>query len=113
MPRYFRVTLDSPDGDRVCVLWRNTDSRSAPCLDAFCIFGLEVPPRHFQVVVGLKVHPELRTVAEVQAQPQRGISGDAPPVVYDLGDTVWWDANRPGDSIPGKPRVGFRQRCSD
>lgn len=36
----------------------------------------------------LKVHPELRTVAEVQAQAERGVGGDPPPVVDDFGDPV-------------------------
>src|ERR1700722_11480810 len=68
-------------------------SRSPPRLDALCVRSLQVPPRHLQVVVGLQAHPELRAVAEVQAQPQRGVGGDAASVVDDLGDTIGRDAD--------------------
>ena len=35
-------------------------------LDALDVFCIKILPRHFQVVVGLQIHPEFRTVAEVQ-----------------------------------------------
>lgn len=44
--------------------------------------------------MGLQIHPKLRTIAEVQAQPKRGIGRDAPPIVDDLGDPVWRDLDR-------------------
>jgi hypothetical protein len=43
--------------------------------------------------VGLKVHPELWTVAKVQAQPKRGIGADTPPIADDLGDPVRRDTD--------------------
>jgi hypothetical protein len=38
--------------------------------------------------VALKIQPELRAVAEIQAQPKRRVGRDAPPVVGDPGDPV-------------------------
>ena len=35
-------------------------------LDALDVFGIKILPRHFQVVMGLQIHPEFRAVAEVQ-----------------------------------------------
>jgi hypothetical protein len=55
---------------------------------AFGIFGFEIPPCHLQVVMALKVQPELRAVAEVKAQPECRISRDATPIVNYLGDAV-------------------------
>jgi hypothetical protein len=52
------------------------------------LLGFQVPTRRLQIVVTLKVHPKLRRVAEIEAQPKRGIGGDAPSVVDDLGDPV-------------------------
>jgi hypothetical protein len=43
--------------------------------------------------MGLKIHPEFWTIAKVQAQPKRGVSRDAPPIVDNLGDAVWRDAD--------------------
>jgi hypothetical protein len=57
-------------------------------LDTFYIFRFQIPPRHFQVVMGLKVHPELRTIPKVQAQSQGGVGRDAPTIIDDFGDTV-------------------------
>jgi hypothetical protein len=51
--------------------------------------------------MGLKIHPEFWTIAKVQAQPKRGVSRDAPPIVDNLGDAVWRDAD------------GFRKRFCD
>jgi len=39
--------------------------------------------------MSLKIHPEFRTVAKVQAQPKRCVGGDAPSIVYDFSDAVW------------------------
>jgi hypothetical protein len=63
-------------------------------LDALGVRGIEVPPRHLQIIVGLQVHPELRAVAEVQAEPQRRVRRDAPPIIDDLGDPVRRNADR-------------------
>lgn len=37
--------------------------------------------RHFQIIMPLSIHPELRTIAKIQAQPKRDISGDAPTII--------------------------------
>ena len=58
------------------------------------IFGLEIPPRHLQVVMALKIEPELRTAAGIQAQPKRRVGRDTPPVVDDPGDPVRRNSNR-------------------
>jgi hypothetical protein len=50
--------------------------------------------RPFKVVVGLKVHPEFRTVAEIQAQAQRSVGRDTPTIIHDLGDTGWRNSDR-------------------
>jgi hypothetical protein len=39
--------------------------------------------------MGLKIHPEFRTIAKVQAQPKCRISRNAAPIVDNLGDPVW------------------------
>jgi hypothetical protein len=70
--------------------------------DAVGVFGLELPPRHFEVVMGPKIEPEDRAVAEVQAQPKCGVGPDAPLVIDDLGDTVWRDANGLGEPMLGQ-----------
>jgi hypothetical protein len=36
--------------------------------------------------MGLKIHPKLRAVAKIKAQPKRSVGDDAPPIVDDLGD---------------------------
>src|ERR1051326_1217692 len=56
--------------------------------DAFGIFGLELPPRHLQVVMALEIQPELGTIAKVQAQPKRCVRCNTPPIVNDLGNPV-------------------------
>jgi hypothetical protein len=58
-------------------------SRGPNRLDPLRVLGFQIPPRHFQVVVALKIEPELRTVAEVEAAPQRRVCRDAAPVVDD------------------------------
>lgn len=49
--------------------------------------------------MGLKVHPELGTVTEVQAEAQSGICCNAPTIVDDLGDPVWRNSNCLGQLI--------------
>jgi hypothetical protein len=49
--------------------------------------------------MGVKIEPELRAVFEVQAEPKRGVGRDAPPVVDDLGDAVWRDADGFGEPM--------------
>src|SRR5437667_535511 len=66
-------------------------------LDALCVLGLQVSPRHLQVIVDLEVHPEFCAVAEIQTQAQRGVGRNAPSVIDDLGNPVWRDAHRPGE----------------
>ena len=62
--------------------------------DAFCIFRFEISARQLEVMMDLEIHPEFRTIPEVQAQPERGVGGDAAPVIDDLGDTIRRDAER-------------------
>jgi hypothetical protein len=61
--------------------------------DAFSIFGFEISLRHFQIVMGLQIHPEFRTITKVQAQPKRRIGCDAPSIVYDFSDAIGRNAN--------------------
>jgi len=46
----------------------NSASRSPARLDALSARGLQIPPRHLQIVMGLRIHPELRAIAKVQAE---------------------------------------------
>jgi hypothetical protein len=39
--------------------------------------------------VGLQIHPELGTIAEVQTQAERGVCSDASTIGNDVGDPVW------------------------
>jgi hypothetical protein len=74
-------------------------SRGAVRLDAIASSRLSFSARHFEVVMALKIEPELRAVAEIKAEPKRGVSGDAPPVVDDLGDAVWRNADGLGEPM--------------
>jgi hypothetical protein len=38
--------------------------------------------------MGLEIHPELRAVAKIQAQPKRRVSRDPAPIVDDLGNPI-------------------------
>jgi hypothetical protein len=38
--------------------------------------------------MGLKIHPKLRAIAKVQAEPKRRVGRNAPPIVDDLGDAI-------------------------
>src|SRR6266850_1764722 len=49
--------------------------------------------------MSLQVHPELRRASEIQTQPQRRVSRDAPPVVDDLCNSVRRDPNSFGEMI--------------
>ena len=53
--------------------------------------------------MGLQVQPELRAVAEIEAEPQRRVGGDALPVVDDLGAPVGRDADRLGEPVLRQP----------
>jgi len=44
--------------------------------------------------MGLEVHPELGTIAEIKPQPERRIGGNAAPIIDDLGNPVGRDADR-------------------
>src|SRR5713101_4208548 len=72
---------------------QGASSGRPPRFDAFCNLRFEITQCHFKIVMGLEIHPELGAVAEVQAQPERGVCRDAPPIVDDLGDTVRRDAD--------------------
>jgi hypothetical protein len=67
----------------------------------FGIFGFEIAARHFQVVVGLQSKPEFRGVAQVQTQPKRRISRDAPPIIHDLRDRPYSVRNSSFSMSPG------------
>jgi hypothetical protein len=45
-------------------------------LDALGRFGAELSAGQLEVVVGLEIQPELRAVAEVQAEARRGVGAD-------------------------------------
>src|SRR5580700_11399037 len=62
--------------------------RGSNGLNALGICWFEIPPRQLQIVMGLKIHPELRTIAKVQTEPKRRVSRDASPVVDDLSNAV-------------------------
>src|SRR5580658_5868178 len=64
-------------------LLRGSNSFNAP---GICWF--EIPPRQLQIVMGLKIHPELRTIAKVQTEPKRRIGRDASSIVDDRGNPV-------------------------
>jgi len=70
-------------------VWCGLFSGGVKRFNAFCIFGFKILLRHFQVVMGLKVHPKFWAIAKVQAQPKRCVSCDAPPIVDNLGNAVW------------------------
>jgi hypothetical protein len=57
----------------------------------------------FEIVVGLQVQPELRAVAEIQAETERGVGADPPPLVDNLGDAVRRDADRLGELVLRQP----------
>ena len=44
--------------------------------------------RHFEIVMGLVVHPELWAVTKVQAEPERSVCRNASTIVDDLGNAV-------------------------
>ena len=75
--------------------WLARPPSSGPlCLYAFDITRLYIAARHFEIVMGLEVHPELRAVTKVQAEPERSVCRNASTIVDDLGNAVWRDANR-------------------
>lgn len=47
-----------------------------------------LPLHHGNVVLALQIEPELRTVAEITAEPHRRIGGDGAPSVQDIRDTA-------------------------
>jgi hypothetical protein len=49
--------------------------------------------------MSLEIHPELRAVAKVKAQPERSIGGNAPAIADDFGDPVRRDANVFGELV--------------
>jgi hypothetical protein len=63
-------------------------SRRPKRLDPFGVLGLQIPPRQFQIVTGLQIEPKLRAVAEIRAEPERGVGRDAAPIVDNLGNPV-------------------------
>jgi hypothetical protein len=51
-------------------------------------FGAQPFFDHGDIVLALQIEPELRAVAEVSAQPYRGVGGDRPLCVEDVGDAT-------------------------
>src|SRR5438132_1169729 len=45
-----------------------------------------LPLDHANVILSLQVQPELRAVAEIAAEPHRGIGRDAAAAIEDVGD---------------------------
>jgi hypothetical protein len=81
--------------------WRPTfGGRAGACscdpkrFDAFSVIGSKILSRNFQIVAGLEIHPELWTVAKIQAQPKRGVSRYTSPIVHNFGDPVRRNADR-------------------
>src|SRR6516165_1988543 len=64
-------------------------SRSALRLNTLCILRLKLASRHLHIIMSLQVHPELGTIAEVQAQAERGVCSNASTIGNDVGDPVW------------------------
>jgi len=56
--------------------------------------------------MALQVEPELRAVAEVEAEPERRVGGDAAAAVDDLGDAVWRNADRTREPVLGQAVLG-------
>src|SRR5271154_5972127 len=80
--RSTRVTPRASIGKRlvVSVFFRDAICRrraAGSCrslrLDPLHRIGPKILTRHLEIVVRLKIQPELRTVAEIQPQPQRGV----------------------------------------
>ena len=81
--------------------------RRSACSDAPGVLGSQLPAGQFEVVVCLQVHPELRAVAEEQAEAQGGIRRDAAPVVHNLRNAAGRDADGLGrlilrQAVPGQ-----------
>src|ERR1700722_103777 len=81
---------------------KNTCSRGSNSLNALGICWFEIPPRQLQIVMCLKIHPELRAVAKVQTEPKCRVSRDTSPVVDDLGNPVRRESDRPGELLLGE-----------
>jgi hypothetical protein len=69
------------------------------CPDPLGRLAGQLPAHDLEIVVRLQVQPELRAVAEVQAETQRRVGGDPSSVVDDLGDPVGRDADRPRELV--------------
>ena len=57
---------------------------------------------NFEIVVRLKIQPELLSRPEVAAEPQRGVGRDGSRSMHDLVDTSWRDADVLGQAILGQ-----------
>src|SRR5579859_7072390 len=55
-----------------------------PSAERHALFFLRLPPRNGQIVVRLKIHPELRCGAEVSRQSQGHLRGDAALLLHDF-----------------------------
>jgi len=88
--RYSTIKPDTVESARYIGGWLppGNNSGDPKRLYPFLLLGREIPPRLFQVVMALKVHPKLRAITEVQTQAKGGVSRDAPPIVDDLGDSI-------------------------
>src|ERR1700752_5530246 len=64
-------------------------SRSTLRPNPLCVLRLKLASRHLHIIVGLKIHPELGTITEVQAQAERGVRGNPSTIGNDVGDSVW------------------------
>jgi hypothetical protein len=51
------------------------------------------------VILGLQIHPELRTVAEVPSEPDRGVGTDRPAAIQDVGYAARWHADREREPV--------------
>ncbi len=73
----------------------------------------------FQVVAGLEIHPEYRSVLEIARKAQSRVGGDATPLVHDVRDASLLVPllGKGGDRLPiigpvlSQPRRGAGRRC--
>jgi len=87
MGRRGTSALDSSTMTRVLPIC-DAISRRAARLDFCRDRSLEVLARHFEIVVGLEVQPEFRTVAEIESEAHRSFGTYPPPVVYNFSDPI-------------------------
>jgi hypothetical protein len=74
-------------------VWRSAGSCRIRRLDSPNDLGALLPPDHADVMSTLQIQPELRAVAEIAAEPHRGIGGDRAAAIEDAGDAAGRNAD--------------------